>query len=546
VSVNTLSNHHTIKSGSNPEDITTEPFKSFIAEDTKSVILAIIDKLNMHEGAKILEVGCGNGTISVELSKRKYSVIGVDVSSSMIELAQEKNSQSDGKCDFRIGNAEDLDFDDNTFDIVIANGLLEYIEWQRWALQEIHRVIKPQGYLLIITANRLSLKNLLDPGWYAAEIKTKLEAKFGSKYSNKSQITDRPRNQLAQRIRRDLSQLHFEIVSENSHGFGTFPILSRFDKLSKSIYQAKSNALQKKGIPLIRELGNELIFLTRKRILPTETGKRPVFTNIDQSKKIFENEYTEYFKRCQKWVGEHPEYKSEEISQFEEVIGNRDRILVISPHPDDEIIGCGGTLIKMVEQGRQVVVVHLLDGCKTLALSDADENMRHTARLKEAEEVSDFIGFSELVLFKIDESEFSVTDEYVTRLNNLIQRIKPQIIFTPFINDPHPDHQASNEILSRVLTVNRCNLTDLIIIGYECWSIIPAGTVSTISNEFDRKIEALMKYKIAMRVVDYVHFCEKLNAYHHYTLLQKAGYAERFFNTTAGTFIKLQKQTVSS
>ena len=82
--------------------------------------------------------------------------------------------------------------------------------------------------------------------------------------------------------------------------------------------------------------------------------------------------------------------------------------------------------------------------------------------------------------------------------------------------------------------------------GYECWSIIPTGTVSTISNEFDRKIAALMKYKIAMRVVDYVHFCEKLNAYHHYTQLQKAGYAERFFHTTAGTFIKLQKQTVSS
>ena len=65
--------------------------------------------------------------------------------------------------------------------------------------------------------------------------------------------------------------------------------------------------------------------------------------------------------------------------------------------------------------------------------------------------------------------------------------------------------------------------------------------LNIINDEFNKKTEALMKYKIAMRVVDYVHFCEKLNAYHHYTILREAGYAERFFNMTTSTFIKLQK-----
>ena len=397
-----------------------------------------------------------------------------------------------------------------------------------------------------------------NPGWYASEIMIKLRAKrrkIRRDESNDKDSIDKHnhtrafrvkhstifKGRLATRIRGNLKQVGFDVIFKDSIGFGPFHGEPVLETLYKNIGTIDAALDREKKRSYYKQFGNDLIFLSRKKEVPADISKRSIFEDISESKKRFETEYSEYFERSTRWIERYPAYRTAKPEQFDLVVGNRERILVVSPHPDDEIIGCGGTLIKMLDQGRQVTVVHLLDGSKTFTLDDANEEIRHTARLKEAADVSNYIGFSDLVLWKIPDSELCVSKVTIERMCDLLERVNPQIIFTPFINDPHPDHRAANELLSSALTELKSKFTDTIFIGYECWSLLPIGTISTINSEFDKKIRALMKYKIAMRWVDYVQFCEKLNAYRHYTSLGKAGYAEAFFSTDRDTFIKLQK-----
>ena len=108
----------------------------------------IIDSADVSEGDTVLEVGCGTGVLAREVIKRVGSdggVTGLDLSESMIGVAR-------GICpdvDFRQGNAMDLSFDDESFDVAIASFMLMFVPDPVLAASEMWRVLKPGGRLVI-------------------------------------------------------------------------------------------------------------------------------------------------------------------------------------------------------------------------------------------------------------------------------------------------------------------------------------------------------------------------------------------------------------
>lgn len=93
-----------------------------------------------------LDIGCGDGQGAKLLHEEGYTVIGADISLEMIEKAKEKWGNQDG-LSFIQADLVSLPFENQTLDAVMAINSLEWIEIPQLALKEIHRILKPSGYL---------------------------------------------------------------------------------------------------------------------------------------------------------------------------------------------------------------------------------------------------------------------------------------------------------------------------------------------------------------------------------------------------------------
>ncbi|MFC4025368.1 class I SAM-dependent methyltransferase [Oceanobacillus longus] len=107
----------------------------------------IIPLLSEHleQGSKILDIGCGDGYGSFKLCSAGYCVTGVDLSNEMIQLAQSRMRGEN--MSFKQGDVNELPFEDNYFDAIIAINVLEWVEDPLHALKELQRVVKNNGLI---------------------------------------------------------------------------------------------------------------------------------------------------------------------------------------------------------------------------------------------------------------------------------------------------------------------------------------------------------------------------------------------------------------
>jgi ubiquinone/menaquinone biosynthesis C-methylase UbiE len=124
-------------------------------------------QLSLPKNACVLDVGCGSGLIVVELARWGYAVHAIDIAKRMINLTLEHAAQASvsDRIFASIGDAQSLQFADNTFDLVIAVGVLPYLHLPFTAMKEMARVTKPDGYLIITSDNYWRLDRILDPDW---------------------------------------------------------------------------------------------------------------------------------------------------------------------------------------------------------------------------------------------------------------------------------------------------------------------------------------------------------------------------------------------
>ena len=106
---------------------------------------------NNSAGAHVLEYGCGTGSYAFALAKHASHISGIDISKVALDQAKKRARKENvgDKIDFFLMNAEDLDYSDNTFDLVCGTGILHHLELEK-ALSEITRVLKPEGKAIFI------------------------------------------------------------------------------------------------------------------------------------------------------------------------------------------------------------------------------------------------------------------------------------------------------------------------------------------------------------------------------------------------------------
>ncbi len=110
------------------------------------------DMLRPLRGQCMLDVGCGTGNFSFKLVGAGCTVTGIDVSKNMLEKARSKADTQE--VSFLEMDAHELDFPGGTFDGVISMAVFEFLERPEQALDEMLRVVKPGGHVVVGTINR--------------------------------------------------------------------------------------------------------------------------------------------------------------------------------------------------------------------------------------------------------------------------------------------------------------------------------------------------------------------------------------------------------
>lgn len=119
----------------------------------------LLDKMPSDlSGKTVLDVGCGTGYFSLELLKRGATVVGFDLSDKMLKAAQTRCGET--RISYQQGDAENMPFADNSFDIVFSSLALQWCADLTNPLREIRRVVRPQGQAFISTLLDGSLSEL--------------------------------------------------------------------------------------------------------------------------------------------------------------------------------------------------------------------------------------------------------------------------------------------------------------------------------------------------------------------------------------------------
>lgn len=178
-------------------------------------------------------------------------------------------------------------------------------------------------------------------------------------------------------------------------------------------------------------------------------------------------------------------------------------VIVIAPHPDDETLGCGGTLLMFKENGYSINWIIITSIFEEQGFLPEKISLRN----KEIEKVCECYGFDEVINMQIPTTkvdEISI-GTLISNISEIFNKIKPNIILTPFIKDVHTDHRITTEavisctkwfrypFIEKILYYETISETDFNI-DPTAEKFLPNVYVD-IYKYIDRKIEIMNIYK---------------------------------------------------
>ncbi|MDB4794724.1 PIG-L family deacetylase [bacterium] len=125
------------------------------------------------------------------------------------------------------------------------------------------------------------------------------------------------------------------------------------------------------------------------------------------------------------------------------------RIVVIAPHPDDETLGCGGTLFRHKNDGDELYWVVVTGISEEAGWTYEAVKKRDT----EIETVSKKYGFKDIFNFRLPTAKLDNSDisDLVERITDVYKKVEPEAIYMPFVNDVHTDHQIIAKALQSTI-----------------------------------------------------------------------------------------------
>ena len=203
------------------------------------------------------------------------------------------------------------------------------------------------------------------------------------------------------------------------------------------------------------------------------------------------------------------------------------KVLVLAPHPDDETLGCGGTIARLTSAGAEVHLVVVSDGGK-ISLPPGD---KHTdiieVRKKESEEAAKVLGIQQTHFLGYPDGELRGFSDKIGRdILHIIERFKPEILLSPSPLDHHDDHIAVSKVAEGLARRH-----GKIRLGfYQVYGTLRFNSFVDITDFIDVKESAILRYHSSL-FCDPALFVEAEKGINRFWsfYMQKRGYYEVFF-----------------
>ncbi len=176
-------------------------------------------------------------------------------------------------------------------------------------------------------------------------------------------------------------------------------------------------------------------------------------------------------------------------------------VLVIAPHPDDESIGCGGTICLHADRGDRVAAVFLTSG--EMGLTDLSEEDARRMRERESEDAAGILGISSVTFLRRPDQhlEQDILDA-AQALKPILEREKPEFIYLPHENDFHRDHRASVSIVQTA--VRASGIAKPALLSYEVLTpLTEYDRAEDVSSVIRRKLRAVCAHHSQVRQFRY-------------------------------------------
>src|SRR3989442_9434093 len=186
-------------------------------------------------------------------------------------------------------------------------------------------------------------------------------------------------------------------------------------------------------------------------------------------------------------------------------------VLVIAPHPDDESIGCGGTICLHADRGDRVAAVFLTSG--EMGLTDLSEGDARRTRERESEDAAGILGISSVTFLRRPDRHLEQDTLHAAQaLKPILEREKPEIIYLTHERDFHRDHRASVSIVQTA--VRASGIATPALLGYQVLTpLTEFDRAEDISPVIGRKLKAVRAHRSQVRQFRYDRALRAMNRF---------------------------------
>lgn len=198
----------------------------------------------------------------------------------------------------------------------------------------------------------------------------------------------------------------------------------------------------------------------------------------------------------------------------------KNNVLVIAAHSDDEVLGCGGVISKLAGEGSQVTVMFMTNGVG--ARGDAISSKASDLRELHSKKAANILGISQVKQFDFPDNSLDTVPllELTKEIEQLIDLVKPQTVFTHYLNDLNIDHSI---VARATLTATRPIIGSPVkrLFGYEVNSSTEWFFGNTkfspnyfidISKSFITKVKAMRAYENELKTSPHPRSIEGIKA----------------------------------
>lgn len=196
-------------------------------------------------------------------------------------------------------------------------------------------------------------------------------------------------------------------------------------------------------------------------------------------------------------------------------------ILVFAPHPDDEILGCGGSLRLHTLQGAAITVIYLTSGGSGSLTASKGELME--LREQEARSSCERLGIQQWQFWRNPDGYLEYNQGILCKITAVIRELRPDVIYLPHSEENHPDHRVTHALVregslrAAMPAFQECGAVPWAtpwVLAYEIWTPLRCSQYSLdISDVLEDKLAALGCHASQLQLYEYADAIAGLNRY---------------------------------